>query len=609
MGKLSGIAELLPFHNEGQWHYLSRLSAESGVDLRVVNSAAVKSALCAYQTLPLDISDERFGNFAAIAGYFKNSPELWIRNFVRWCPRCVEDKSGIGSVGWELFFSDACQVHECWLSSTCVCGARIHKTSLSIDRCGKCYAKFGAVVTAAAPRAIVELSRLLIKKVGSPRSSIKADDPCSPAELSVDDLQRLVSVIGRFGDPKCPPRPTGVSNFALMEESWPITTLAAEVVMDWPGAFGRLLRWHHDVHEDGSSLRLSQRFGRFYEAIFRQLPGSSFDFVRAQFDQFLQDHWHVFYRSSRAHFRPTRNEMRWQLARVACLRVEASHSTLREMISRGEIAGEERRTATGRARLMVENKSISEWRKVHIPMVHGLREAAAMLGLKRTRLRKVIHEILPLSWKPVVDRWRVPVKPIKRLLTVVDSPIVSTFDRKTHASIDHALRALRLSDQALIYIVKRVIETDGKCAFARMEREVGIAAWILTRDFIAAAEREVCVTLSAEHTRPLTVPELAKRLGVKQEVAYYLVNNGVVSVLPRNDDRCRGRRVRAADVQRFEQDFVSARELALRAGTSPKKVIDKLEREEIRPLQVSGGGICRQAFFRRAELRKGSFAM
>ena len=96
----------------------------------------------------------------------------------------------------------------------------------------------------------------------------------------------------------------------------------------------------------------------------------------------------------------------------------------------------------------------------------------------------------------------------------------------------------------------------------------------------------------------MSVDDAAKALGVKQEVGYALVRAGL---LRSSRDDAGSRRVRAADVEAFRRAYVSLRDLARDAGTSPRSALSLLD---VRPVAGPGVDANRQYFFRRSDLAR-----
>lgn len=95
----------------------------------------------------------------------------------------------------------------------------------------------------------------------------------------------------------------------------------------------------------------------------------------------------------------------------------------------------------------------------------------------------------------------------------------------------------------------------------------------------------------------LTIPEAAQVLGVKQEVAYWLTQNGY---LPASEKLGRtnrsGTRVHRTDLDRFRKQHVFGSEIAELLGTSSRKVARLLAEHGIHPLRGHSNA-CRKIIY------------
>ncbi|WP_157282112.1 hypothetical protein [Thauera terpenica] len=106
----------------------------------------------------------------------------------------------------------------------------------------------------------------------------------------------------------------------------------------------------------------------------------------------------------------------------------------------------------------------------------------------------------------------------------------------------------------------------------------------------------------AEHSRTLSVMEVAEAMAVKQEVAYHLVRQGLLHTTTA-ETRRRNQRVAMQQLQEFKTEYVWLRDLAQGAHTSPKHLRALLDQEGIRPISGPDVDGCRQTLFRRACLQ------
>lgn len=96
-----------------------------------------------------------------------------------------------------------------------------------------------------------------------------------------------------------------------------------------------------------------------------------------------------------------------------------------------------------------------------------------------------------------------------------------------------------------------------------------------------------------------SIPEAAKYLGIKQEVAYWLVRHQMLHAqrLPRKKGL--GLRIHRDEIKRFRQQFIFGTEIARQIGRSPKKTQLLLADQGIQAIIPDSIDPCRQLFFER----------
>jgi hypothetical protein len=120
--------------------------------------------------------------------------------------------------------------------------------------------------------------------------------------------------------------------------------------------------------------------------------------------------------------------------------------------------------------------------------------------------------------------------------------------------------------------------------------------------FPLPAIRRWLVKQAGAKAQSLTIPQLALRLGVKQEVAYHLVRSGIIQS---RNIRIGRRKIAVVDskvVKDFEAAYVSGRVLATYFQTSPKALVENLKAQGVTPAVGPAIDGCRQHFFRRKDL-------
>ena len=97
----------------------------------------------------------------------------------------------------------------------------------------------------------------------------------------------------------------------------------------------------------------------------------------------------------------------------------------------------------------------------------------------------------------------------------------------------------------------------------------------------------------ATSDRTLSVDEAARLLGVKQQVAYQLVNIGLLKSVKQYSA---GQRINKSSVEDFKRSYISLAEIAIQQEMSPRATLKMIK---VKPVCSPDLGGCRQYFFKR----------
>jgi hypothetical protein len=386
-----------------------------------------------------------------------------------------------------------------------------------------------------------------------------------------------------------------------MDESWQITSLAAEVLSNWPNGFRAILEWLRKANDDGSTLRLGHRLGRLYHCL-AQLTGSSqFQFVHDALEEYLREMWPGMYVRANGRF-SERRATHWMPAREVRRRLKVSATVLDDLVARGQLVAECRITATGRKRIMLEGSTVLALEKSGSVLGLDLSAAADELGLGENRFRGLIDKLCPNAWKTSGGQWQVPERDIDRYRGVCHRlPVMKSLQFAEQTTIAAALKYLHLSDVALLWIVKAVVRSgDEHILHGRHVRLNGLGSWIIDRKLVVRALRETAVEEppNADSKSALTTEQISKRWKIKPQVVYQLLKLGELQWSARKMNGHWRKWVALNDVERFEMSFVTARKIAMASGKTSFGVIQQLRAVGLEPT-IGAERDCRQAFYRR----------
>jgi hypothetical protein len=245
---------------------------------------------------------------------------------------------------------------------------------------------------------------------------------------------------------------------------------------------------------------------------------------------------------------------------------------------------------------MIQRDSVAAFEASRENNSVNLTVAAHVLGLGETRLRECIQDLLPGSWKTTGGVWRVPRQGLEELLNLGSkSERIRGIDTQEVVTLSAALRFMQLTTNGLMWLVNE-LQSGRELLLGKMIGLRGIASWIVSRKALDRAKASSRVQTSGTASS-LTLPQLAKRWRVKQEVVYALHRSGALVSQCRDGAGYRGKMVSLTEVERFEATFVSARRLADTANRSPRRLIKHLGSKGIRPRFGGDGTSCRQHIY------------
>jgi hypothetical protein len=458
-----------------------------------------------------------------------------------------------------------------------------------------CGRHFGSNRASLAPQHVVRLAHDLEQKL------LQGDEPLDLPillGLSFEQVARLVRLIGSYGQPSPGRRPQKIRALGDLTVSWQVTSIAAEVLGLWPMGFQQLLRnlLNREVAQGNS--RLPARFGYFYSALFKRFAEPEFDFLRIAFEDFIATHWEssLAKRNSRLS-EALLQRAPWVPAKHARQYLSISPARLDQLVQADTLLVKETYSATGRRFLMVNRQSMESLR----PIVRDdldLASASDLLGLKQSRLRGVVTELLPAAQRigGGLRLWSIPRSEVQKILEVVSGckPCRSVLEGEV--SLDHTLRFLSCTDtevaKLLVAIRDHMLMPVAKTPTGR-----GLGQLILNK----SAVRELLGSSRKEVSELLTIPEMATALCVKQEVAYFLVRNGLVESELHDVGRRSMAMVQREALEAFKGSYVFARDLAKHSRTSSRSLQAQIAAMGFHPIASPEIGGCRQVLYRLSE--------
>lgn len=524
--------------------------------------------------------------------HLQSDAAVWLRHRARWCPRCLGEQ-GYGRVGWELLFADACGTCGNWLVDVCHhCGIPVTWHRPSMTRC-RCDANLCDAPSKPAPHAVVRLSQSMEQLLlGFPESEIPELRQLSPQQCS-----RLVRLLGVYGSPQHMRVPQKIASAESLDVSWTVSTVAAEVLATWPAGLQHMLdRQNKLAAGKANSGRLPGVFGGFYRALYRVFKEPEFDWLRSAFENYIADHWSG--AMGRRNLRMPDSlwsRLTWVPLSIASSRTGLSVRRLTDLIDENQIQAARRTTASGREFVMVRQTDIEAMISLTTDDM-CLADVSSCLGVKRQRLSRLLPSLCPGARKTTLHGtpWLIPKGWVSKWIEALDGLADHDTIPSGAISLDQLLRYGPL-DEHRVCTLLRDVEFGLFQPIGRHATSIGLAGLLFNR-------AQLLEKYGGHSSALLPIPDVAARIGVKQEVAYALATLGLLEVETYTSGRRQAQGVSLKNLEKFLSTYVLAADLAKSLGRSPRAVIAALSAEGIDPVAGPSQGNCRQTIYLREGL-------
>lgn len=576
-----------PFRTEGPKGYLLRLAEVNwtpNAELQHLGVLYEPQVLLAQGLLPdAAVDDDLHLTVTRVAEVLKQSPRVWNHKYSRFCPLCLAEDA-FWRIGWELLFHDACPEHGVWLIDQCAsCGEKVAWNRDYLVRC-QCGSDLRAEQASACPDNVARLSSILLEKL---RNQQISEFPEPFEKLDIEQTQRLIRFVGSYMHPEAGRNPLKIQQAGTVTASWRITSLAAEILFNWPAAFYQSLEMIQNTNDDTESRRLGSVFGRAYHYLYRGLEGAAFNPVRRAFEEWLGYSWRGgLAKRNRRLGLLLLDKAVWIPEKLARETLGASHQRLSHLIREGVIEGETHVSLAGRKFDMVRRDQL-DLARAAIDGSIDMKTAGALLGLTKGRTRQILQLLFPDARKTGVAAstpWSVPRASVENLLEIQNELTKVSIPDEGCVSIGHILRywAWPAADIADLIQAARKGELE---IISLIDGSTGLSSWVFQESLLKVWKAK---SMQGYGTW-LTVNQMAKLINIKQQAAYDLVRMHFINGEKLHKQPRGGVRVSRIEIERFKQKYVFCTEISQLLGVSPRKAKSMLADVYIQP--VSGPGI------------------
>ena len=219
--------------------------------------------------------------------------------------------------------------------------------------------------------------------------------------------------------------------------------------------------------------------------------------------------------------------------------------------------------------------------------------ARKMLGLTKARLSSSLPRLFPEARKVEgrTNHWAISRSSIYALLESCGCPLIANVG-SGQVSLDHVLRYWACSNSEAAEVLSAIRAQTIK-PIGQLPNKVGLGKLIFMEDEVRHVINETR-TIEPNHW---SVPQVAEMLNIKQEVAYFLVRQGLLE----SNSEVIGRRESAVvtreGLNAFRTKYVFARDLAKLHRTNSRSLQARLAEINIQPVTSPLAGKCRQIIY------------
>lgn len=517
----------------------------------------------------------------------------------RICPDCIKSKEHLDSV-WEVVYASACPWHGGLLVDVCQeCRQPLTWLRTAYDRCD-CGANFADFVSVKADPATLYYNTLLWAAAG--REVSESFLPDTPVELLASlSLNQLCSVIRLLCRAK-----GGRSNLPRTKtvlEAVKAIHVINGLFSEWPVRFYEYLDGFKK--EDGSYCGegLQQAFGSFYKLLYFRRDKAEYEFIINAFETYLHENWIGVIDNK---YKRIHKQSNWDFTfyKLVSKKLGIGSARFNTLVNAGIFKCTKKQRESGRQLKILNKKEVNRISKLVRYMINK-GETCKLMGISSRQFDELAKSklIVPIikAGEGGISEWWLDIRKIKRLmdkiLVIVPKLIVG----------DHAIKFEKIGQAHLTDVeifpdfIKGVIK--GEIPVAGMKR-AGYngkfkLSWLyfMSEEILKFRDR-----IRHLHKGLYSIPELSIFLGIKQEVAYHLVNAGLIKCHKDLVPLRKGRVIKTKEIENFKASYISLVQIARLENVTSRNVVKDLSKLGVEPIVGGGKDGCRQIFYRRVDL-------
>ncbi len=371
----------------------------------------------------------------------------------------------------------------------------------------------------------------------------------------------------------------------------PLLVKGYEVYQEWPRNYYKFLedlRYLQRNVKENTGFR--RDFGKYYFLLYKKYAEHQYAFVRSAFEKFIASRWTGGYLRSYSYSKKAAAKAEYVTARQAAEIINIKHQRIPGLVKRGLLEGEIRKM--GSKTLCLVAKSSAHRLRNQFKKSLNIIQATRLLGTSTENLKAlIISNTVNTLNSPHSDgggKWKIPQENLDQLLDKLnDRRCIAGPGKADTCKMESAALRLRISTADLVKAVldEKILPCNEKPArclknFEFLKEDL----FRYKRDYLLNAKKE-----------ELTIEEVRNRIGVKKQGAvYFLIKSKLLRAEKKKCGTISSLLIEQAELDRFNERFVKASDVARSLKTWPRSVVARLKKEGAIPVsgpEIDGGPI------------------
>lgn len=464
----------------------------------------------------------------------------------RICPRCIDIDLYIRE-SWDYAFLPFCFDHGCRL---------VEVNDIGMFWSSHAYNSLRKLRSGEEREETIQLIQYLQYrlKFGQPLddSSFSGFD-----RLSIDEVQEIVTLIGAFASYKNLKKPRKIPIKTDVSTAMSVLESSAVSLIDWPENLARTLK--NGIPSIINSRQIFEEYGAIHRAIKKELVGSQYDFFKKDYENFLIDQWpDIIDKKSTWFTQEAKQKSEYVSGTEVSKKVGVRLNRIVSWISSGVLEGNVRQLDSGSRQVTLKKDTYTV-----VGRLLNFSDACSYLGTTKKSMRGILEDgIIATAKKAKKSVWTIQESNIQDFLRRLMENSMGDMTVGDFKTLTHLRRfctpknGVRLSEILTEMLADRVSFFYAHGESARLTDNI----YMTSVDF----------KLLIYNPGQTSIPEFAKLIGIKQEVAYHLIN---MKIIPTTKNGRAGRLITRQAIDEFCDTYIFLSELAEAQGTSSKSLL------------------------------------